>query len=257
MTQLGESVAVAIDTLKNPEKCVFCQREHQDRKASPSHKFPRDMPKLKREGRAETIALGRSGRYPGEDLPPLVKWESDITATGGYKAAAHHCIALKTVSAHEISGELKEANYDPNEGSNCIWLPYSQLQFTRARAYSKPLQKHRGGHTDQYFTTVKKHIDRVAKKVATKMCTNDVKASKDELKRYMKQEEKSVWLGVASAKNVSFQLYNGSFLKPNAKWGSFAEEIGLTKAELLNNKPSAASLAADFAEGKDSILDPE
>lgn len=257
MTQLGESVAVAIDTPDNPEKCVFCGKDHQDEKAAPKHKFPREMSKLKRQGRSETLALGRGGRYPADDMPPLVEWSSDITATGGYKAAAHHCIALKSASDHEISGELKQAQYDPNEGSNCIWLPNSQIQFTRARAYGKALQKHRGGHTDQYFTTVTEHISRAAKKVATKMCTENKKASQEQLLRFIKQEEKSVWLGVASAGDVAFQLYNHSFLNPRAPWGTFPEEAGKTKAELLKEKPSPVMAAADAAEGAESEEDPE
>jgi hypothetical protein len=257
MTQLGESVSVAIDTPENPEKCVFCAKDHQDEKPAPKHKFPRDMSKLKREGRSESIALGRGSRYPGEDVPPLVEWESDITRTGGYKAAAHHCIALKSASDHEISGELKQAKYDPNDGSNCIWLPYSQMQFVRARAYSKPLQKHRGGHTDQYFTTVTEHISRVAKKVATKLCTENKKASEEQLLRFVKQEEKSIWLGVASATDVAFQLYNHSFLNPKAPWGTFPEEAGASQQDVLQQKPTLTAAAADAAESAESADDPE
>lgn len=215
------------------------------------------MSKLKREGRSDTISAGRSGRYPSENLPPLVEWGSDIAETGGYKAAAHHCIALKSVSEHEISGELHQAKYDPNDGSNCIWLPYSQLQFVRARAYSKPLQKHRGGHTDQYFTTVTEHINRVAKKVATKLCTQNKKATEDQLLRYMKQEEKSLWLGVASATDVAFHLYNHSFLNPAAPWGTYPEEVGVSRQDYLKQTPKTAAVAADAAEAAESEGDPE
>ena len=229
MTQLGESVAVSIGG-GGTEKCIFCGADHQDEKPADAHKFDRDMSKLKREGRDQTCELGRAGRYPTEDKPPLVEWSKDLGSTGGYKAAAHHCVALKTASEHRISGELNEAGYDPNEGSNCIWLPYSRLQFIRARAYSKPLQKHRGGHTDQYFKTVKNHVDNVADLVAKGFCANDNKAPKEKLVRLMKTQENLLWLGVSTASIPAYQLYNTSFLRPNVPWGHYDEEKGKTKA---------------------------
>ena len=109
MTQIGESVSLIVDTGGDKETCIFCESDHQDEAPAPAHNFGRDMSKLKREGRRETISLGRSPHYPDEEKPPLVEWPKDITRIGGYKAAAHHCVALKTASAHRISGELKEA----------------------------------------------------------------------------------------------------------------------------------------------------
>jgi len=257
MTQIGESVALIVDTGGDKETCIFCESDHQEDEAAPAHKFERSMYKLKREGRVETIALGRSPKYPDEAKPPLVEWSKDISTTGGYKAAAHHCVALKTASEHRISGELKEAEYDPNDGSNCIWLPYSKLQFIRARAYSKPLQKHRGGHTDQYFTTVKKHIDKVADNISGKFCSENNKASKEILLRYIKAEEKHIWMGVASAFIPAYQLYNASFLDPQAPWGTHDEEIGKTKADYLGLPVAPAQMADDEAAEAESADDPE
>jgi hypothetical protein len=257
VTQIGESVSVIIDIGADKEECIFCQKAHQDEKAASAHEFPRDMSKLKKEGRVETIASFRSARYPSESIPPLVEWSKDIGSTGGYKAAAHHCIALKTASQHRISGELHEAGYDPNDGSNCIWLPYSRLQFVRARAYSKALQKHRGGHTDQYFKTVEKHIDRVPDNVAKKFCVEDKKTSKQKLLRYIKAQEKSVWMGVASASDVAYHLYNASFLDPKDPWGTYEEEKGKTKADFIGEPVGAAQQAVDDAAESDSAEDPE
>jgi hypothetical protein len=257
MSQIGEPVAIAIIPAGSKKKCIFCEKDHQDEKPAPKHTFPRDMAKLKREGRSETIALGRSGRYPAEAKPPLKEWERDIETTGGYKAAAHHCIALKTASDHKISGELKTAKYDPNDGSNCSWLPYSQLQFVRARAYNKPLQKHRGGHTEAYFNNVKIHIDHVAKQIAKKFCTEDQKISHEKLRQYMKQQEDAIWMGIASANSPKYHLYNSSYLNPNAKWGSYPEEVGKTREEFLGQTLSSAQEAEDAAEGAESDDDPE
>ena len=254
MTQLGEGVAVAAT---GPEKCVFCERTHQDQKPAPSHTFPRDMDKLKKEGRSQAEPLGRTSRYPSKDKPPLSGWESDIEKTGGYKAAAHHCIALKSVSGHMISGELHCAGYDPNEGSNCIWLPYSRVQFIRARAYLKALQKHRGGHTDQYFKTVEKHVDTVADSVAKKFCATDTKATKEALLRYIKGQEGRVWLGVAQATDVAYHLYNTSFLNPKADWGTYDEEQSLSREDYLGLPPDPRTVADDQSAETESADDPE
>lgn len=256
MTQIGESVSVAIDSAGD-KKCIFCGKDHQDEEPAPKHEFPRNMNTLKKEGRKATIDLGRSARYPDEQKPPLVEWGKKITQTGGYKAAAHHCVALKSVSSHEISGELNNAGYDPNRGSNCIWLPYSRVQFIRARAYHKPLQKHRGGHTNQYFTTVGKHIDNVAENVAKFFCTADEKADKERLLRYMGQQENNLWLGVSSAKRNAYHLYNKSFLDPKADWGSYDEEKGKTPSDYLGEPVSPAVVADDTKAEAESAEDPE
>lgn len=256
MTQIGELVAVAIDPAGN-ENCIFCGKDHQDDEPVDKHKFSRDMGKLKREGRQATTDLGRSARYPDEEKPPLVEWSKDISKTGGYKAAAHHCIALKSVSDHEISGELNNAGYDPNQGSNCIWLPYSRVQFVRARAYHKALQKHRGGHTNEYFTTVEKHIDKVAENVAKIFCTQEKKADKERFLRFMNQQENRVWLGVASASFTPYHLYNNSFLDPKSPWGAFDEEKGKTPSDYLGEPVTAAIIADDVSAEAESAEDPE
>lgn len=257
MTQIGESVTVIVGS-DATEKCVFCEKDHQDEKAAGPASFPRNMSKLKSEGRTETIGKdGRVARYPSSDRPPLVEWSRDISKVGGYKAAAHHCIALKTVSNHRISGELKEAGYDPNNGYNCIWLPYSQGQFVRARAYYKPLQKHRGGHTDQYFTTVKKHVDKIGDDVAKKFCTESKKASKERLLRYTQNAERWVWMGVASASDVAYHLYNTSYLDPTKPWGWYDEEKGRSRADVLADANDPAALADDAKAAAESAEDPE
>ncbi len=257
MTQIGESVSIPGTINGGSEKCIFCGRDHQDEAAAGPHKFAREMSKLKREGRSQADELGRTAQYPGIDKAPLIEWQKDITKTGGYKAAAHHCIALKTASSHKISGELNEAGYNPNDGSNCIWLPYSRAQFIRSRAYLKSLQKHRGGHTDQYFKTVEKHIDRVADNIAKKFCTDEQKVTKDTLIRYMKTQEGIIWLAIATASDVAYHLYNNSFLDPSSPWGSYDEEKGKTRSDLLGIPPGSQEIADDDAAEQESAEDPE
>lgn len=252
MTQLGEGISVVIDKPGN-EKCVFCKKDHQDTKKAGPAKFERDMTKLKNEGRAYTIE-NYSSRYPAIDIPPLVKWEKDITKTGGYKAAAHHCIALKCASKHELSGEFKAAGYDPNRGSNCSWLPYSQVQFSRARAYLKPLQKHRGGHTDAYFEKVDEHLDKITKLIKKKFCTDNKKAGKETMLNYLLLQEKDIWQGLADPGMNAYHLYNKSYLDPKAGWGTFDYEKGKTEGE-VKGTPSPAD--DDNKAEKESKNDPE
>lgn len=254
MTQIGESGTSALSG-EGKQKCVFCDQDHQDEPKAPAHSFARDMPKLKSEGRQETIKLGRSGRYPADNWPPLVEWEREIT--NGYKAAAHHCIALCSVNAHRISGELHQAGYDPNNGSNCIWLPYSDLQFVRARAYSKPLQKHRGGHTDAYFSMVDRRLDYISSKIAAKFCNDNTKIDKELLLKYVKIEENVIWLGIASAKNPVYYLYNKSFLSPSSDWGTYEKELNITKPQFLKTETTEQEAVLDQMEEKESINDPE
>lgn len=232
MTQITLGVAVALPEAAN-EKCVFCGKQHQDEKAAGTENFDRDMTKLKNEGRSTTIEKGnRLSKYPSATMAPLVKWEKDINKTEGYKAAAHHCIALKCVSGHKMSGELKAAGYNPNNGNNCIWLPYSKPQFSRARAYNRPLQKHRGGHTDAYFKKVTKHVNFVLKLMKDKFCTNKKKGDKESLLRFIEDQEDAIWNGVANPMMSAYHLYNESYLDPYAPWGSFDYEKGLEPEDI-------------------------
>lgn len=250
MTQIGESIAVIPPGGK--EKCAFCGRDHQKEKAAEEHNFPRDMKTLKKEGRIYSIDK-YSSYYPGTGLPPLVEWEREITKTGGYKAAAHHCIALKTVSAHEISGELNDAGYDPNRGSNCSWLPYSTVQFSRARAYDRPLQKHRGGHAKTYFDKVLEHLDKVSKLVKAEFCYEEKTADKATLLYYMELQERRIWRGLANARMKAYHLYNNSYLDPDVPWGYYEQEKGKTKEDLIG-MPSPPD---DEAAESESSEDPE
>lgn len=251
MTQIGESIAIIPPGGK--EKCCFCGKDHQEKKAAPKAEFARNMSMLKSQGREYSIA-NYSGAYPGIDKAPLVEWETDINKTGGYKAAAHHCIALKSASKHVISGELKAAGYDPNRGSNCSWLPFSSLQFSRARAYGKALQKHSGGHTAAYFTKVDLHIDRAAKLIKNNFCDEDQQGSKAELLEYMLIQERALWSGLSKHQLKSYHLYNHSYLDPTADWGKFPAEVGKTSAELIAD----GSIAVDDAAAEiESANDPE
>jgi len=249
MTQLGEGVAMSIDAPAGPEKCIFCGKTHQDEKAASAHTFPRVMSTLKDGGRAYTkdAKSGRSLYYPAVDKPPLVEWNSGIP-TGGYKAAAHHCIALKTASNHKLSGEIHAAGYDPNRGSNCIWLPYSRPQFIRARALGRGLQKHRGGHTDAYFQTVAKHLDRLSTFVATTFCPSQEVCSKDEFLEVITTQENQIWNGVAKVVQNDYKLYNESYLDFKAMWGSFDEEKGHSSQDILGAVPNDGSAESDSAE---------
>ena len=250
MAQVGEKVSVIPPGGK--DKCAFCQKDHQKKKAAAKHTFPRDMSKLKSEGRTHSIA-NYSGRYPGAKVPPLTEWSKEITKTGGYKAAAHHCVALKEASAHRMSGELKAADYDPNEGSNCMWLPYSRAQFIRGRAYMKPLQKHRGGHTDMYFQTVAAQIESVAEHIEKEFCPEKA-PDKKTVVRLMKQRENMIWLGISNTSKKAYHLYNSSFLDPKKKWGSYDEEVGVSREDFLDNDTGAAD---DASAESDSADDPE
>lgn len=255
MTQLLEpATGPGVDT-KGDKKCIFCGSAHQDQAPAGPHTFDRNMPKLKREGRQETIALGRASRYPAPDKPPLVDWPKDISEVGGYKAAAHHCIAFKSVSAHDLSGELNEAGYDPNAGSNCIWLPFSRPHFIRARAYTRPLQKHRGGHADKYFRAVDKHLNRVAETVAKTACKRGKKATREQLLQYMKTQEKQVWLAVAACATPDYHLYTESFLDPAAPWGAYDEEAGKAKADICGAAQDPSALSDDVAAEAESADD--
>jgi hypothetical protein len=252
MTQIGESVSVIPPGGK--EKCVFCKKDHQHSEKAAKADFPRDMSKLKKEGRVYSIS-NYSSHYPGVNMPPLVEWaKKDVTKTGGYKAAAHHCIALKSVSQHEISGELKEAGYDPNRGSNCSWLPYSKPQFSRARAYNKALQKHRGGHTNSYFEKVVEHLDKVSKLTADEFCNEDETTSKEDLLYFMELQEKAIWRGLSNSFMNAYHLYNVSYLDPKAAWGSFEYENGKSKADVKGAPPP--SIDDEQAESESSE-DPE
>ncbi|UCC71418.1 MAG: AHH domain-containing protein [Gemmatimonadota bacterium] len=249
MTQIGESVAIIPPGGK--QKCVFCEEGHQQEKAAGPHTFNRDMSKLKKEGRAYTVSSEYIARYPSATMPPLVEWQRDIT--GGYKAAAHHCVALKTVSQHALSGELNEAGYDPNDGSNCIWLPYSRAQFIRARACGKALQKHRGGHTNEYFQTVARHLDDLQSNVEDKFCP-EKQPDKETVLRWIKIEESDIWNGIANVVHEGYHLYNQSYLNPNAPWGYYEEERNETAPEVLNQTIDPID---DKAAEEESAEDPE
>mgnify|MGYP000994548786 CR=1 FL=1 len=254
MTQLGEGVNPSVIAPGGDEKCVFCQEDHQDEEDAGTHTFGRDMGKLKGEGRSYTKGSARVTRYPDPGMPPLAEWSRDITKTGGYKAAAHHCVALKTASEHALSGELNAAGYDPNRGSNCIWLPYSRGQFVRARAYNKGLQKHRGGHTDAYFDKVRDHLDLLQSQIERKFCTQNKKPGKDWVLEFMLAQENDIWSGVANPRAQAYRLYNDSYLNPAARWGTFKpEEVGkdgkaLRKPEYLKDEPDDGSAEAESAD---------
>lgn len=254
MTQIGEAVAIALPG-DDKQKCVFCQKDHQEEEPAGPHEFPRNMGTLKKDGRKATRENGtRSPRYPGTDLPPLVEWQADISKTGGYKAAAHHCIALKCASKHKLSGEFNEAGYDPNNGNNCCWLPYSKLQFSRARAYEAPLQKHRGGHTNAYFEKVDDHLDKVRISISKYFCNIDKQASKKHLLKFLEVQENSIWGGITSSVMTAYHLYNDSYLDPLAPWGSFDAEKNKSKADVIG----APTPAADDSDAEsESAEDPE
>jgi hypothetical protein len=76
VTQIGEPTSVSISS-DGKEECIFCGKKHQNEKPAPSHAFERNMNKLKSEGRSYTIE-NYSSRYPSENQPPLVEWQSDI-----------------------------------------------------------------------------------------------------------------------------------------------------------------------------------
>lgn len=262
MPQFGEGIAVAIINVKNEDKqeCVFCEKKHQDEEAAKKHTFERNMSTLKSEGRRVTRTSSRIMRYPDADKPPLVDWKSDPKLKlGGYKAAAHHCIALETVSKHPMSGELHAAGYDPNGGNNCIWLPYNREQFIRSRAYGRfrALQKHRGGHTNSYFQQVENHLERVAESVEKKCCKRNEKVSRKRLLRYMSFAENKLWEIIARATDSPYHLYSESFLDPNVPWGAYEEEQGINKNDYLGVDLSDGLLADDDAAESENEEDPE
>ena len=232
MTQISLGVSVSLPS-DAKEKCVFCDKDHQDEKASSSKFGKKNTKNLKKKGQGESKENSvRLGFYLDIEEPPLVDWGKKITPKG-YKAAAHHCLAYKCVVEHKIQGELKDAGYDPDGGHNCILLPYSNEQFSRARALGKPMQKHSGGHTNNYFSSVDKHLDKIANLVNKKFCSNNQKATKEKLCRYAEIQENVIWYSVARPKRSAYQLYNASYRDPEANWGVFDKEKNHTIEEYL------------------------
>jgi len=261
MTQVGEGIAVTlIAKVDDPEECIFCHKKHQDAKPEPPHNYAGDKntKKLKEGGQKYAKTVEGDGLYPDPDRPPLTNWEKIIHKTGGYKAAAHHCLAVKILNKHEISGELKKAGYDCDRGSNCIMLPYSKQQFSRARAYNKigqgqALQKHRGGHTNAYYDTVKKHMKDLAQQVARKFCPTH-KVDAEWLLGLMKVEERRIFNGIVSIASSAYKLYNDSFMAPRADWGTYDWEKGKEPTEYLKLEEN---LAEEVAAESESAEDPD
>lgn len=249
MAQIGENVAVSIEPTENPQKCIFCQKDHQDEKEEAPHPYQneKNTKNLKKNGQ-QYIKEMHSIHYPDVDKPPLVNWSKDIRESGGYKAAAHHCIATKVLHNHTFSGELKKIGYDPDRGSNCILLPYSKRQFSRARALNKPLQKHRGGHTGAYYEIVDEHLANLARKVEQKFCKDNKKADKETILRWMGIEERHIFNGVRSVIQEAYRLYNTSYLNPRQNWGSYDWEKGITENAYLDDKE-------DFTEESNAELE--
>jgi len=256
MTQIGEAVAVII--AGGEEKCAFCGKDHQKEEAAEKTTFKRNMTTLKKEGRAYSIE-NYSVFYPSEKLPPLVEWDKEphkSLTKGGYKAAAHHSIALCSLDNHAISGELKEAGYDPNRGSNCAWLPYSDSQFSRARAYDRPLQKHRGKHIAIYFTQVEMHLEKISSIVEKVFCNNNKTPSKEKVLYYMLLQEKAIWSRLKNPRKVEYHLYVESYLEPSltdAPWGTYEYEKDKNMHDLLGMAESSDDDSAE-SDNKD---DPE
>lgn len=242
MTQLALGVAVVIQKIDNPKECIFCGKEHQDEAAEGPHPYlnSKSTANLKKNGQ-QYILANRSATYHDLTKPPLVNWQKDILATGGFKAAAHHCIATKVLHNHKISGELKKIGYDPDRGSNCILLPFSNKQFSRVRAMNlaKALQKHSGGHTNEYYKAVELHLKNVAQKIEQKFCPNK-KADKESVLKWMAAEESKLFRALVNIPKKAYQLHNNAFLDPGAEWGTLNDEHKFTTDGYLLEKEDYA-----------------
>lgn len=238
MTQIALGVSIDIPSTDNPEECVFCGQKHQDEKPADPVDFlsSKSTKNLKSNGQAYILG-NHSTYYHDSSKPPLVDWQKDILSTGGFKAAAHHCMATKVMHKHKISGELKQAGYDPDRGSNCILLPYSNKQFSRARAMSlaKPLQKHSGGHTNEYYKQVDKHLKKISQNIEKRFCPNK-KVDNETILRWMRIEESRIFNALIRIPKKAYQLHNDAFLDPRAKWGTHNDEQKYTTDGYLLEK---------------------
>lgn len=259
MSQLGES---AFDGSHSPAEgdklCIFCEEKHQDEERDAvAHEFKKEMSGFKVRGRAYTRESNRRHLYPELDLPPLVEWAGkDIIEIGGYKAAAHHCIAFKTLNAHKLVNEIYASGYDPNRGENCIWLPYSRPQFLRARAYNRGLQKHQGGHSGEYYALIERHLNHVQDRVKSAFCAQRIKCPRNRFLMFLTLREDEIWWSVALVSKTGYRLYADAYLDCSVPWGSFDEEKG-GKNKFLKAKLDKKTEMQDESEAKESEDDVE
>jgi A nuclease family of the HNH/ENDO VII superfamily with conserved AHH len=130
----------------------------------------------------------------------------------GYAVQAHHCLScsvLQDMQGGDMRRLAEESNYDVNRGSNGIALP---AYFGHTRKHN--LQRHRGGHWEDYYTAVREKLDPIYDKYKdTKPCKDpearknilgDLTTAEGEIKG--KLEAPSLWLYAWSE-----SLYNGDY----------------------------------------------
>ena len=106
---------------------------------------------------------------------------------GGY--AAHHKIATSVANNHPVTQEaIKRGIYDPNRASNGIALP-----TTAAESLTSGKTLHSGGHTKNYFDTVRSKLDAQHTKMG-----NLSKVSDAELLRKIGAVERSIQMDLKS-----------------------------------------------------------
>lgn len=90
----------------------------------------------------------------------------------GHPVQAHHCICCAEIQKHQggATGQLAvKSGYDINRGTNNIFLP---AKFGHMRINDQ--QRHRGGHSQEYYDYVKKGLDPIYTKYKdADPCKND------------------------------------------------------------------------------------
>ena len=174
MPELMETVAVSIVSSGNKEKCIFCHKNHKEKREEElnPHEYKRKDDQLTANGRAYIKADSQRSRYypkndDGNFVSPLEEpeWSEDVifktykTKSGkmrpyqskyqlppikGWIAAPHHMNAICCMNGTNglpgvpnVNPWAHQGGYDVNNGGNCIFLPSSASQFFVAYYYWK------------------------------------------------------------------------------------------------------------------------
>lgn len=212
MTQIGESISVAVQRLAQ-NKCVFCGKsEHNNKKADLI-----EPTGWKREAKFKGVGgnflAQKKSLYPNNESPP----------NSTYRSEGHHCLAFSAfiVDANNDPSDrfaalnyyLKKDSYNPNNKNNCIDLPgrkkkddnddHAQYkEFEKAVLAGKPLQFHIGGHNKEFMMQsylMLRDIINSAKR--RKLCEKPDDIFKHNLKKKVIQKEDIAFKKTANKKS--------------------------------------------------------
>jgi hypothetical protein len=178
MTEVGEGVAVLIQTMEQPQKCEY--------------EPPDTTWKSKLDGQSESLAKNLTD-HCGIEKPSVPASVKDISYTC-WPSQAHHLIPWQQLQKHAVTqwvaesppvvaGKvLKDNGYSVDHGNNGKFMPYasSLTEWEMANADEKKklaekvmaaagMQLHQGPHSfssygvgeDGYKTRVKEYLDRI------------------------------------------------------------------------------------------------